>query len=107
MDVRSLRLTAAQHTRAVRGSAYGQQVSIAKIEPLTTARALRGPFDYRLPEAMADLAVGSVVKVPFGRRRILGVVVGLADASALPLERLAGAGRGVRGRAPPRPGAAG
>jgi primosomal protein N' (replication factor Y) len=64
-------------------------VSIAKVEPLTTARALRGPFDYRLSEAMADLEVGSVVKVPFGGRRVLGVVVGLADASSLPPERLA------------------
>jgi primosomal protein N' (replication factor Y) len=62
---------------------------IAKVEPLTTARALRGPFDYRLPEAMADLEVGSVVRVPFGRRRTLGVVVGLAATSELPPERLA------------------
>ncbi len=64
-------------------------MSIAKVEPLTTARALRGPFDYRLPAGMADLEVGSVVRVPFGRRRVLGVVVGLADASELPPERLA------------------
>jgi primosomal protein N' (replication factor Y) len=64
-------------------------VTIAKVEPLTTARALRGPFDYRLPEAMADLAVGSVVRVPFGRQRLLGVVVDLADASELPAEKLA------------------
>ena len=64
-------------------------MSIAKVEPLTTARALRGPFDYRLPEAMADLEVGSVVRVPFGRRRVLGVVVDLAESSDLPPERLA------------------
>jgi primosomal protein N' (replication factor Y) len=64
-------------------------VSIAKVEPLTTARALRGPFDYRLPEEMADLEVGSLLRVPFGRRRVLGVIVGLADASELPPERLA------------------
>jgi primosomal protein N' (replication factor Y) len=64
-------------------------VSIAKVEPLTTARALRGPFDYRLPEEMAGLEVGSVVKVPFGRQRLLGVVVGLAEGSSLPPERLA------------------
>jgi primosomal protein N' (replication factor Y) len=76
-------------------------VSIAKVEPLTTARALRGPFDYRLPEAMADLEVGSVVKVPFGRRRILGVVVGLADASALPAERLAEPVEALEAGAPP------
>jgi primosomal protein N' (replication factor Y) (superfamily II helicase) len=64
-------------------------MSIAKVEPLTTARALRGPFDYRLPAEMADLEVGSVVRVPFGRRRALGVVVALAESSELPPERLA------------------
>jgi len=64
-------------------------VSIAKVEPLTTARALRGPFDYRLPPAMADIEVGRVVRVPFGRQRVLGVVVELAEASELPPERLA------------------
>jgi primosomal protein N' (replication factor Y) (superfamily II helicase) len=64
-------------------------VSIAKVEPLTTARALSGPFDYRLPPAMADLEVGSVVRVPFGRRRVLGVVVERAETSELPPERLA------------------
>jgi primosomal protein N' (replication factor Y) (superfamily II helicase) len=64
-------------------------MAIAKVEPLTTARALRGPFDYRLPAEMADLEVGSVVRVPFGHRRALGVVVELAETSALPPERLA------------------
>jgi len=64
-------------------------MAIAKVEPLTTARALRGPFDYRLPAEMADLEVGSVVRVPFGRRRALGVVVELAERSELPPERLA------------------
>jgi primosomal protein N' (replication factor Y) (superfamily II helicase) len=64
-------------------------VTVLKVEPLTTARALRGPFDYHRPEEMEDLAVGSVVRVPFGRRRLLGVVVDLADTSELPPERLA------------------
>jgi len=64
-------------------------VTILRVEPLTTARALRGPFDYRRPEAMADLGVGSVVRVPFGPRRLLGVVVEVAEASELPPERLA------------------
>jgi primosomal protein N' (replication factor Y) len=64
-------------------------VSIAKVEPLTSARALRGPFDYRLPAAMEDLEVGSVVRIPFGRRRLLGVVVERAERSDLPPERLA------------------
>jgi len=49
---------------------------------MTTARALRGPFDYRLPESLrADVAIGSMLVVPFGRRQVLGVVVGLADSS--------------------------
>ena len=65
-------------------------MAIAKVEPLTTARALRGPFDYRLPPEMAGLGVGSVVRVPFGRqRRTLGVIVALAETSELPPERLA------------------
>jgi len=64
-------------------------MAILRVEPLTTARALRGPFDYRRPEAMADLGVGSVVRVPFGPRRLLGVVVEVAEASELPPDRLA------------------
>src|SRR6188768_531445 len=38
---------------------------------------------------MAELDVGSVVRVPFGPRRILGVVVEVADGSELPPGRLA------------------
>jgi primosomal protein N' (replication factor Y) (superfamily II helicase) len=64
-------------------------VAIARVEPLTNARALRGPFDYRLPAELAGVDVGSVLVVPFGRRRILGVVVALAEASEIAPERLA------------------
>jgi primosomal protein N' (replication factor Y) len=62
---------------------------IAKVEPLLTTRSVSGPFDYRLPESMAEVEVGSVLVVPFGRRRVKGVVVGLADRSELPAKRLA------------------
>jgi primosomal protein N' (replication factor Y) (superfamily II helicase) len=62
---------------------------IAKVEPLTTARALRGPFDYRLPAAMSDVGVGAVLVVPFGHRRVVGVVVDVAESSELPPDRLA------------------
>jgi primosomal protein N' (replication factor Y) len=62
---------------------------IARVEPLTTARALRGPFDYRLGETSAGAGIGSVLVVPFGRRRLLGVVVEVAESSDLPPERLA------------------
>jgi primosomal protein N' (replication factor Y) (superfamily II helicase) len=61
---------------------------IARIEPLTTARAVRGPFDYRLPPAFADAGVGSLLAVPFGRREVLGVVVERAERSDVPDERL-------------------
>jgi primosomal protein N' (replication factor Y) (superfamily II helicase) len=62
---------------------------IAKVEPLLTTRNVSGPFDYRLPETMKEVEVGSVLVVPFGRRRVVGVVVGLADRSDLPQDRLA------------------
>jgi primosomal protein N' (replication factor Y) (superfamily II helicase) len=62
---------------------------IAKVEPLLTTRSVSGPFDYRLPDAMSEVEVGSVLVVPFGRRRVVGVVVGLADRSELPKDRLA------------------
>ena len=62
---------------------------IAKVEPLTPARSLRGPFDYRLVGALEDVGVGSMLVVPFGRRRLLGVVVDVSEESDLPLERLA------------------
>ena len=62
---------------------------IAKVEPLTPARSLRGPFDYLLAGALEDVGVGSMLVVPFGRRRLLGVVVDMAAESELPPERLA------------------
>jgi len=61
---------------------------IAKVEPLTPARALRGPFDYRVPGHMSGVDVGSMLVVPFGRRRMLGVVVDLAEVSEIPADRL-------------------
>src|SRR3954470_23338187 len=64
-------------------------MAIAKVEPLLTTRSVSGPFDYRLPETMSDVGVGSVLVVPFGRRKVVGVVVGLADRSDLPDGRLA------------------
>ena len=48
---------------------------IARVEPLTTTRRLSGPFDYAPGEASVE--VGSMVRVPFGRQKLDGVVVGL------------------------------
>lgn len=64
-------------------------MSIARVEPLTTARALRGPFDYLIPERLPGIVVGTVLEVPFGPRRITGVVVDLAASSEVPPEKLA------------------
>ncbi len=56
---------------------------------MTSTRALRGPFDYRLPEELAvDVNVGSMLVVPFGRREVLGVVVGLSGTTDVAEEKL-------------------
>ena len=67
----------------------GAKFSIARVEPLTRTRAVRGPFDYRLGSEHVDVEVGSVLSVSFGGRRMLGVVLALADSSELPVEQLA------------------
>lgn len=51
---------------------------MVQVEPITTARALRGPFDYLAPEGAA---VGMRLVVPFGHRDVPAVVTALADAS--------------------------
>ncbi len=64
-------------------------LTVAQVEPMTTARALKGPFDYRLPEELrGGVDVGSMLVVPFGKRQILGVVVGLAQSSEVAEEKL-------------------
>ena len=71
---------------ASRGAASG---AIARVEPITTARALRGPFDYVLGEELRrSAAIGSMLVVPFGARTLLGVVVEHAESSEVPRERL-------------------
>ncbi len=64
-------------------------MKVAKVQPLVTARALRGPFDYLIPEGFGDVQVGTRLKVPFAGRSLDAVVTGLADSSELPIERLA------------------
>ena len=49
---------------------------------------MRGPFDYRLRADQPEVEVGSLLRVPFGGRRSLGVVVALSDRSELAPERL-------------------
>ncbi len=50
---------------------------------------LRSTFDYLLPAAQETaVSPGMRVIVPFGRRQLTGIVVGLKERSALPPERL-------------------
>ncbi len=56
----------------------GRVPPVAKVEPLTTARVLRGPFDYLRPEGVG---VGALLEVPFGHQTLVGVVTGLAERS--------------------------
>jgi primosomal protein N' (replication factor Y) (superfamily II helicase) len=62
---------------------------IARVQPLTRTRSVRGLFDYDLGPAHAEIGVGALVQIPFGRQRAKGVVVELAEGSELPEERLA------------------
>ena len=57
-------------------------MDVIKVEPLTTARALRGPFDYRRARGMESVGIGSILEVPFGRQRLRAVVTGLAASSS-------------------------
>ena len=68
-------------------SHYSRAPMIARVEPLTRTRAVRGPFDYRLAPGQ-DVEVGSLLRVPFGARSSLGVVVELAERSELDPDRL-------------------
>jgi primosomal protein N' (replication factor Y) len=61
---------------------------IARVEPLTSTRAIRGPFDYVLGDGQAAVEVGSLLRVPFGRTRTVGVVVELAGNSQVKPEQL-------------------
>ena len=49
---------------------------------------LRRTFDYRAPAQSADLIPGQRVWVPFGRRRVIGVVVGRRDRTEVPAGKL-------------------
>src|SRR3989442_4316113 len=53
------------------------------IARVTLELALRKEFDYSIPDELAaEVDVGSRVQVPFGARKVLGCVTGLAEESA-------------------------
>jgi primosomal protein N' (replication factor Y) len=65
------------------------ELAIARVQPLTRTRAVRGLFDYRLPPEQRDVEVGSLLRIRFGGRITTGVVVELSADSELEPERLA------------------
>jgi primosomal protein N' (replication factor Y) len=72
---------------------------IARVQPLTTTRRLTGPFDYLVDAGAVE--VGSLVRIPFGHQKLDGVVVGIAETSEVPDEKLV-APTAVRGDSIPR-----
>ena len=53
------------------------------IARVTLELALRKEFDYSIPPELAgQVDVGSRVQVPFGPRKVLGVVTAIAEESA-------------------------
>ncbi len=49
---------------------------------------LRQLFDYGLPPSIEAVPPGCRVRVPFGRRRLVGIVVGTADRTDVPADKL-------------------
>ncbi len=64
---------------------------IARVIPLTQTRAIRGLFDYILPPELVgvDAGVGSLLRVPFAGRTILGVIAETGATSDVAPEKLA------------------
>ncbi|HEV8462763.1 MAG TPA: primosomal protein N' [Gaiellaceae bacterium] len=67
-------------------------MKLASVYPLVTARAVAREFTYEVPD---DVDVGAIVRVPFGRSRARGIVVGLQDAAPVgvdvrPIEAVVG-----------------
>ncbi|HET9093941.1 MAG TPA: primosomal protein N' [Solirubrobacteraceae bacterium] len=75
---------------------------IARVIPLTSTRAIRGLFDYRLPPGAGEgeIRVGSLLRVSFAGRMISAVVAQTAPASELAPERLATASAVLPARLP-------
>lgn len=62
---------------------------IAKVIVDVSAYPVDRPFDYGVPAAFeALIEAGSRVKVPFGRRNVLGFVVGLSETTDVPAGKL-------------------
>ena len=61
---------------------------IAPILRVALATPLRRLFDYRSPAGPAQIDPGTRVRVPFGRRQLIGVVMQIASRSEIPGSKL-------------------
>ena len=59
-----------------------------KIVSVAVPLPLRQPFDFLVPAGLAEIVVGTRVRVPFGARKLIGIVVELKDRSSHPTEKL-------------------
>ena len=59
-----------------------------KIAAVALPVPLRRSFDFKVPPEVCPVRVGVRVRVPFGRRHLIGVVVNIKDDSDIPLQRL-------------------
>src|SRR6478672_8815263 len=71
-------------------------MTLASIYPLVTARAVAREFTYEVEEGVG---VGAIVRIPFGRSRARGIVVGLVESAPPGVE--ARPVDGVIGQVPP------
>lgn len=56
---------------------------IAEIAPATKTTGDREIFSYLIPPEMeTEVKIGSIVRIPFGRRHILGVIIKLSDSTS-------------------------
>jgi primosomal protein N' (replication factor Y) len=72
----------------------------ARVLPLTTTRALRGVFDYQIA-AGQSVEVGSIVRIAFAHRNLLGVVAELASETDVAPDKLAEIGEVLATSLPP------
>jgi len=58
------------------------------VEVAVNLPPIRGTFDYHLPDELhGRVQSGHLVTVPFGKRRVQGVVIALRDQAAVPETR--------------------
>jgi primosomal protein N' (replication factor Y) (superfamily II helicase) len=63
-------------------------IPLPKVFRVALDTPLRRLFDYLPPEAGSEPSVGARVRVPFGRQRLVGLVMGSAQGSDVPAERM-------------------